>query len=142
MRTWQAVCFDPDRTDFSSLTAIQAFPFVQNSTAHRFFFYIVVITADHFNLLVCQFFFRELSFIFFDNCFECFGTLMFVGTGGCNSVCFCITFFVYIFAQFVVVDFVAVFAFNQFAASFGQFKLCLALYFDCFVCYFDRFQHF
>ncbi|CCX77445.1 unknown [Parabacteroides johnsonii CAG:246] len=142
MRTGQTICFDPDRTDFSSLTAIQTLSFVQDSAAHCFFFYIVVVAADHFNLLVCQFFFRELSFILFDNSFECFGTLMLVSAGCCNGISLCVAFFVYIFTQFVVINFVAVFAFNQFAASFGQFKLCLALYFDRFMCDFDRFQHF
>ena len=142
MRTGQTVCFDPDRTDFSSLTAIQTLSFIQDSTAHRFFFYIVVIAADHFGFFVRQLFFGELGFIFFNDCFECFGTLMFVCAGCCNGIGLGITFFVYVLAQFVVVYFVAVFAFNQFAASFRQFELGLALYFDCFVCNFDSFQHF
>ena len=141
MRTRQTICLNPNRTNFSSLTTIQTLSFVQDSTAHSLFFYIMIVTVNHFDLFVSQFLFSKLSFIFFNDCIKGIGTLMFVSARCCHFVCFSITFVMDILAQFIVIHFMAVLTFNRLTTSFHQFHLSLTLNLDGFVSDLDSFQH-
>ena len=142
VRSGQVADFTPDRANFSSLTSIQTFSFIKDTTTHGLFFYVMVITINQCTFFF-QLFFGELSFEFVTDSVESILTFMFVSvSGSCDGIRFIVAGIVNGFAEFFVVFFVTIFTFYGFTNHFSQFHLCFAMYFDSFVSYFHCFQQF
>ena len=140
MRAGQVAGLTPDRTDFGGLTSIKALAFVQNGTAHRLFFHIMIVTVDE-GCLFFQFFFGELCLEFFADGIESIHAFVLVLVSGSgDGISLVVASVVNGFTKFFVVHFVAIFAFHGRAYFFCQFHLCLALNLNGFVCGLHRFQ--
>ncbi len=142
MRTRQRTNLTPDRTDFSSLTTVEALAFIKNRTAHSFFFHIMIVTVNQRSFFF-QLFFRELGFELFTDSVESCKALMFIviSRSG-NRICFVVTCFTDCFTQVFVVYFVVIFTFHGFTNLFSQLHLRLAMNFDSFVSHLHCFQQF
>ncbi len=133
----QIVGFAPDGAYLVGLAAVEAHAFVEHATAHGFLFYIVVVAA-HECLLGFTLVFRHGVKVFLAYGGEAVHAPMLVGTSGLgDGVGFVVAFCVHVGAEFVVVHFVAVFAF-YYAYFAGQFLLHAAHVLDGFVGAFEE----
>ena len=151
MRSWQWRNLAPDRTDIGSLTAIKTLALIEDGATHSLFLYIVVVFVYE-CIDVIQLYAESLStsshivsFLYFEVLADLGEHLLAVMLVGVSSSSLCISTsvaeVVNCLLEFIVVDLVAVLAFNGLTKCLHHLDLSLALWFDSLVSYLDSLEH-
>ena len=146
VRTWKRFSLAPDRTDLCSLTTIETSTLVEDAATHSVLLYIVIVTVDE-SILLCKFILRKLSvsccvcfLIVFANLLKCFCTSMLLESLLCYVVSWLVALSINVSLEFVIINFVAIFALNISAEFLHEFLLDAALWLDSLVCCLESFE--